>query len=216
MEKLSSQRDKDSVYRRLQELREELTLVSPAELARRTGALLCSIGDTKKGLRLPFWNSEIIIYLPGFAAYYEENHKELDVFSQLLLAYYFAISDGALETGHWISFSELPDGKFYVRAFQGYTGKELEKFFEDDVEKFAKASRSVRGSFVEFGDRAYSFNVLPNVTLMAVCWLGDSDFPTSYRVLFDSAVGNHLSTDGCAILGSALTRKLIKAVVEES
>ena len=33
-----------------------------------------------------------------------------------------------------------------------------------------------------------------------------------YRILFDGNVCHHLSTDGCAIIGSTLTRRLIKAM----
>ena len=60
------------------------------------------------------------------------------------------------------------------------------------------------------GDRAFFFRVLPKVSLLAVCWLGDEDFPSSYNILFDAAVSHHLSTDACAIVGGTLTRRLIK------
>jgi hypothetical protein len=42
-----------------------------------------------------------------------------------------------------------------------------------------------------------------------VCWLGDEDFPTSFRFLFDDSIRHHLPTDACAILGNMLTRKLL-------
>jgi hypothetical protein len=49
------------------------------------------------------------------------------------------------------------------------------------------------------------------VSLMVVCWLGDEDFLTSYRILFDAAANHHLSTDACAVVGSTLTRRLLQA-----
>ncbi|MFN2105113.1 MAG: DUF3786 domain-containing protein [Candidatus Promineifilaceae bacterium] len=49
--------------------------------------------------------------------------------------------------------------------------------------------------------------------MAAVCWLGDEDFPTSYRILFDRSIEHHLPTDACAILGSMLTTRLTKAMV---
>jgi len=42
-------------------------------------------------------------------------------------------------------------------------------------------------------------------------WLGDEDFPASYRILFDASAGRHLDADACAILGGQLARKIIRA-----
>ena len=62
------------------------------------------------------------------------------------------------------------------------------------------------------GDAAFAFQALPRVRLLAVGWQGDEDFPPSYRVLFDGNSHHHLSTDACAILGSTLTRRLMRAI----
>ncbi len=39
---------------------------------------------------------------------------------------------------------------------------------------------------------------------------GDEEFSPSYRILFDANTRHHLPTDTCAIIGSTLTRRLIK------
>jgi hypothetical protein len=128
-----------------------------------------------------------------------------------MLAYYFQDSDGMALTGKWIAFSELPDGMFYKAAFQGYTGKELLKTFGNDAEAFERAALSLGGKPADLGDRAFAFQMLPMFRLAAVCWLGDDEFPPSYRILFDESAGHHLTVDGCAIVGSMLTKRLIKA-----
>jgi hypothetical protein len=46
--------------------------------------------------------------------------------------------------------------------------------------------------------------------LLAVAWPGDEDFPPAYRVLFDESAPHYLPTDVCAILGSFLTRRIIR------
>jgi len=136
-----------------------------------------------------------------------------------MLAYYLSTSDGTPLTGRWIAFSELPDGTFYTQAFQGYTGGELAKVFQDDVEGFAEAAASIAGSMPvpgdPPGDEAAAFQILPNVRMLVSCWLGDEDFPSSYRVLFDAAAGHHLTTDAYAILGSMLTRRIIKGIGDQ-
>jgi hypothetical protein len=61
----------------------------------------------------------------------------------------------------------------------------------------------------DFADVSFRFQALPYVPVLAVCWQGDEDFPSSYQLLFDAHTPSHLPTDGCAILGSMLTRRLI-------
>ncbi|MDL1911699.1 DUF3786 domain-containing protein, partial [Chloroflexi bacterium CFX6] len=55
------------------------------------------------------------------------------------------------------------------------------------------------------------FQPLPRVPLMTTYWLGDEDFPSSCKILFDESATHYLPIDACAILGSMLTRKIIAA-----
>lgn len=135
-------------------------------------------------------------------------------FVQALLAYYFHTCDGTKPTGRWVSFSELPEGTFYVPAFTGYTGGRLQRHFGNDITAFERAAVASGGRSVPFADRSFVFGALPYVSLLVACWLGDEDFPSSYSVLFDAAAGRHLTTDACAVLGSALAKRLTRAAGE--
>ncbi len=130
--------------------------------------------------------------------------------TQALLAYYLSTSDGMRLTGEWIAFTVLPNGRFYTNAFQGYTGNKLARVFENDVAVFGETAVSIGGQAVEFADAAFRFQILPHVAVLVACWMGDEDFPPSYKVLFDANTSHHLPTDACAIIGSMLTGKLLK------
>jgi hypothetical protein len=122
----------------------------------------------------------------------------------------------------WIAFSELPDGRFYNQAFQGYTGRELVKTFGNDLDAFEGAASKAGGekrfpmAGAPLGDSAFAYHALPRVPLMVVYWLGDEDFPPNSQILFDAAVSHHIPTDACAILGSTLTRRLLKKPSKEN
>lgn len=163
-------------------------------------------------LRLPLWGVDVAVTIPDFVVCDPQTGQELPVAGQALLLYYFHTCDGAPETGRWVSFAELPDGRFYNRAFQGYTGHELAKAFQSEAAAFVRAAESLGGQRQALGDAAFSFRALPRVTLLVVFWQGDEEFPASFQILFDAAVSHHLPTDVCAILGSMLTRKLIKSL----
>jgi hypothetical protein len=205
------QREKDALAQRVAEIGVELRGRDTAVLAHNTGAIYTETGSGQGEFRLPFWEREVILTWPDCVGRDARGSEALPVFSMAVLAYYFLLADGSPLTGEWIAFTELPDGQFYTQAFQGYTGQELVKTFGNDMEAFTRAAKQLGGQPEPLGDAAFSFRVLPKVSLLVVGWEGDEDFPPSYRVLFDEGNGRHLSTDACAILGSTLTRRLIKA-----
>lgn len=193
------------LWQRLEELRTLLRQADPGRLAERTGATLAA-----NSLDLVVWERPTEVDLCDFVARDGESKRELDSLSQVLLAYYLHTADGTLPSGSWVSFTELPDGLFYARAFQSYTGHRLSLAFGNDVQAFAAAALSTGGKALNFGDRAFTFSFLTWVSLLVVCWQGDEDFPASYRILFDANAGHHLTTDACAVLGSVLTHRLLR------
>jgi len=195
---------------RINELRGKLLTKNPERLALNTGAIYTPKGEAGGEFKLVFWSRDVIIHHPEFAGIYTDTGENVNTFDMTMLAYYFDVSDGAPITGEWIAFNQIPGGLFYAQAFQGYSGNELTKVFGNDSDRFMEANEKLGGRREFFGNLAYSYQILPRVPIMVVCWLGDEDFPPSYRMLFDANAHHHLVTDAYAILGSNLTRKLIK------
>ncbi len=207
--------DRNNLAQQVAALHDTLRQAKPEVLATQTGATYLPAGPRHGTFHLPFWGKEISLTYPEFVGRDEQTGRILETFAQALLAYYFTLSDGTPQAGRFISFSELPDGMFYTQAFQGYTGNELAKVLGNDREGFFEAATAIGGYRPELaetlGDEAFAFHVFPKVSLLAVFWHGDEDFPPSFRILFDEAASHHLSTDACAIIGSTLVRRLIKA-----
>ena len=196
---------------RVAELRADLQSADPTILATRTGADYRPLAENRGEFDLPFWGRAVTLSFPDLVARDSANESPLDVMSQAMLVYYFHDSDETPQAYRWIAFSELPDGNFYTQAFQSYTGQALLQAFGDDASAFEAALQKAGGDRLSFADVSYAFQVLPKVAMMAACWLGDEDFPSSYRILFDASTSHHLPTEGCAILGSMLTRKVIRS-----
>jgi len=195
---------------RIDEMRQELSRRDPLILANNTAT---TYHDSEEPQYFTFnlWGQGICLTYPEFIARQEESSEELDMLNQAMILYYYRNANGRSLSGEWISFSELPDGRFYNQAFQGYTGTELVRHFQDDEGAFEMAAESLNGAKQTLGSASYSFQVLPRVNLLVVFWKGDEDFPSSFQLLFDASASNYLPTDGYAILGSTLTRFLIKA-----
>jgi len=196
---------------RLQELRQQIRRKDPETLARLSGASWKWIGNDHAELLFPFFEKELRLAYPDGLITDVHSGQGLPAYQQAMILYYFHTSDGTPLQGKWISFSELPEGRFYQQAFQGYSGNVLSNLFQDDLTGFEKAAQIVGGERMPFGQLAFRFLALPRVPLLVAYWQGDEDFPPSCQVLFDESVSHYLPTDVCAILGKTLTQKLTKA-----
>jgi hypothetical protein len=206
---------------RLDELRSTLRVQDPGLIAERSGVPYLTVGPDRGELHIPFWENVCILSFP------ELINEQLPNFQQALLLYYLLTADGAPLTGKWVSFADLPDGRMYNAAFQGYSGDEIVKTFEhvgrdvippkriatsysqsNPLHEFNQACFASGGKPVELGSASFVFQALPRVPLMLTYWLGDEEFPSSCKILFDESACHYLPIDACAILGSMLVRKL--------
>ena len=188
---------------RVDELRSTLRVQDPSLIAERSGVPYLTPGPNRGELHIPFWGNVCILSFPDLI------NEQLPNFQQALLLYYLITADGTPLANKWVSFADLPDGRMYNAAFQGYSGDEIVKAFGFDLDAFKSACLKTGGSPVELGSASFTFQALPCVPLMLIYWLGDEDFPSSCKILFDESACHYLPIDACAILGSMLVRKLV-------
>ncbi len=201
--------DVDRLSSRIDELRLGLTGADPVLLAHNTSADWVAQGESRGYFQLPLWRRPVVISYPDWVARKWPSGDAISPMELALLLYYFTIADGFPLSGEWVSFADLPDGRFYNQAFHGYTGKELAHAFQNDQFTFERAALSLSGERVGLGNASFVFQALPRLPLCVVFWLGDDEFASSFQVLFDAAVSHYLTTDACAILGSTITHRLI-------
>jgi hypothetical protein len=192
---------------RADELRSALRLQDPVLVAARSGSSWLTLGPDRGELHIPLWGNVCILSVPELIGYTNRD-EHLPNFQQALLLYYLVTADGAPLTERWVSFADLPDGRMYNAAFQGYSGDEIVKRFGLDLNAFRLACARADGREVEIGSASFLFQALPRVPLLVTYWLGDEDFPSSCKILFDESASHYLPIDACAILGSMLTRRL--------
>ena len=203
-----SKLDMDLLTFRVNELRAMLQKMIPENVARKTGSeYLQEEGE----IRIPLWDIVLHVSLSGYVVRNSVG-DELPSFLQTLVLYYLSTADGTLPSGNLVSFAELPNGRIYDRAFQGYTGDELVKKFGMDVDAYSLTCIRAGGARVDHGGDAHSFKfwVFPRVPIITKYWAGDDDFPSSCKLLFDDSVSHYLPTDACGIIGRQLTKKILR------
>lgn len=193
---------------RVDEIRDTLRLLDPEPVAARSGASYLTLGSGRGELHIPFWENVCILSWPELIGY-GSRREHLSDFQLAFLLYHLLTADGTPVTGKWVSFADLPDGRMYNAAFQGYSGDEIVKSLGLDLDAFRETCLSAGGKERDLASASYIFQPLPRVALLITYWLGDEDFPSSCKILFDETARHYLPIDACAILGSMLTRKLI-------
>ncbi len=189
------------------EARETLRQIKPDELALRSGCERDADGD----FRLTFMGQEYIVSGADFTVRWAGSGDAAPSYSQSLILTYMVTADGTPSSDHWIGFRDLPDGMFYVRAFQAYTGARIVRELEGGIEAFRRAASKLEGEPLEIGDAGYAFTILPRVRMALVYWEGDEEFPSQARVLFEESAAHYMCADGLAIMGSQLVGRLLKA-----
>ena len=199
---------------RLDELRSMLRFLDPALVAARCGASYLMLGPGRGELHVPLWGTVCILTWPELLGY-DSRAEHLHDFQLAVLLYHLLAADGTPVSGKWVSFADLPDGRMYSTAFQGYSGDEVATVFGLDLVSFRSACQLAGGMEMGFSSASFAFQPLLRVPLLVTYWLGDEDFPSSCKVLFDESAGHYLPIDACAILGSMLARKLISSATRK-
>lgn len=191
----------------LEELRNALRRRHPQQLADRAG--ICWQEGASE-FHIPHLDQSYCVSWPELTAREAESNRLCDPELQALLLYYVERARGQLPEERWVTFRDLPDGVFYHRAFQGYTGDPLAVAIDNDLERLRRAAIALGGYPLTVGDMAFRFLGLPRVPLALVYWLGDDEFPPEAQVLFDPVAGDYLPIDGSAALGRRLVRRILE------
>ena len=201
----------DSFAPVLADLRSTLQGRSVDQLAAATGATW----DRHAGeFRFCWLDTPYRMTWPDAVVFAGANGEPAPANIQGLFLYYFSLADGVPAANRWISFRELPDGWLYHQAFQSYTGDRLIKAVGEELCKLSGAAEALNGQPLGIGDCGHAFQVLPRVRLAVTYWRGDEDFGPQAQVLFDAAASHYLPTDGLALLGSNLVKRLLTTPCE--
>lgn len=202
----AQQRWQVSMLQQIDLLRQEVRSRSPQQVALLSGAQW-----TDRGFSLHYWDRAVSLDWPDLAPRWSDDGQPCPPFDAAMLLYYLHRADGTPMADRWISFRELPDGTFYVLAYQRYSGDRLAQAFGNDPDGFNAACRSLNGwPLPAISPHAFAFQPLPCIRLAAVLWPGGDEFPPKAHVLFDAAASHYMTTDGLGLLGGGLAGRLVR------
>ena len=201
-------------YRQAFELgQKELTEKDPDLITGFSGAVSHRDKEGKLFFSLNFLNKEIIISWPGLEFSYKRSNEEPPIQQQVLILHYLS---GALSSkevsvkGEWISYQEIPDGKFYLGAFLKRAKNPMVQAFGNRPEMLVKLAMSAyQASPFDHGDFSVRFQALPMVPVALILWKGDDEFQPEGNFLFDRSISGILSAEDTAWLAGMIVYPLI-------
>ncbi|RLB35782.1 MAG: hypothetical protein DRH11_01635 [Deltaproteobacteria bacterium] len=168
-------------------------------------------GDTSLSLR--FLNRDIVISWPQLLLREKQSREQLPVQEQILLLHYLQgawSASGPGPEGEWIAFQEVPDGRFYLDAFNRRAKNPMVKAFGEEPERIVSlAAQAFGGVSFDHGDFSVLIQALPLIPVVLVLWKGDEEFPPEGNILFDRSVPKILSAEDIAWLSGMVVYPLI-------
>ncbi len=200
----------ESLEPQIAKAREELRRRDPRAIADLSGAEFIESEPGRGELRLSFFRRVYKISWPELAVTDFEGRGCSNPIQAALLQY-LVLADGTPLAHHWVSLRELPNGAFYERAFQGYSGNLVARAFKSDLTAFREAALKLGGEPLNLGDASFRFWALPKIPLAVIYWSGGEEFPASAQVLFDASAGHYHHLEMLAHLGAMICSQLIEA-----
>jgi hypothetical protein len=191
----------------------QLSEKNPDLVARFSGSDIVRAKEGSTYFTLLFLNQALRITWPDFKVLSEETGEEIPIQQQVLVLHYLHgawSTSGAEPAGEWISFQEVPDGRFYLDAFHRRAKNPLVQTFGEKPELMVKlAKQAYRARPFDQGDASVVVRPLPLVPVALILWEGDEEFPPEGNILFDHTIIRVLSAEDIAWLAGAVVYPLI-------
>jgi hypothetical protein len=205
---------------RIEDYNQALTLArvklshrNPHLVARFSGAEMLEESEESPELSLEFLNREVRVSWPELKVLSRDKADEMPIQQQILLLHYLHgawASEGAEPTGEWISFQEIPDGRFYLDAFHRRAKNPMVQSFGERPDLLVRlAAQLYAAQPSDQGDASVLVRVFPLLAVTLILWKGDDEFPPEGNILFDRNIVDILSAEDVAWLAGMVVYPLI-------
>jgi hypothetical protein len=205
---------------RIEDYNQALTLVrvklsqrNPDLVARFSGAEMLQNKEESPALSFPFLNKEVRVSWPELKVLSRDTGDEMPIQQQILLLHYLHgawASEGPEPTGEWISFQEIPDGRFYLDAFHRRAKNPMVQSFGEKPDLLVSLATQVYAAQPsDQGDASVLVQAFPLLAVTLILWKGDEEFPPEGNILFDRNIIDILSAEDIAWLAGMVVYPLI-------
>lgn len=114
---------------------------------------------------------------------------------------YLINAKGVPATGKNIAYRDVSGGNIYFDCFDGRCLKRFAFTFNYNIEGLKKAMDVLKAEPKKFGDLSWRFEVINNMFMTVILWIGDEEFPPEAQILFDANFPSAFSAEDMAVMG---------------
>ncbi len=134
----------------------------------------------------------------------------LSIFDEILILHYIIKAKEVESVGKWVTFQELPDGRFYYGVFQNRAPLRLLSKFPSGMPDINLLCQNPSIEKFEYSDWGIIVQVFPKVKVAITVWYGDDELASTANMLFDPTILNFLHIEDVAVLGERIVDYLSK------
>jgi hypothetical protein len=206
----------DDYKQALELVKRRLSQIDPKKAANFTGADFRTDEAGTPSIRMEFLGKKVLVDWPLLDAAFEATGASLPIQQQILLLHYLegAVSGpGVGPKGEWISYQEVPDGRFYLDAFMRRAKNPLIEAFGQQPDRLIPLAKALYGAIAfDQGDFSVLIRAIPMIPVALIMWRGDEEFPPDGNILFDRTVSGFLSAEDIAWLAGMIVYPLVGMV----
>ena len=190
---------------------ETLSTLHPTDVCNRTEALY---HPAREGFVLPVYNLRYLV-LPKSQRILRIGwddrpvEEEMSSFFSLMVLVYLTEAKDLKPAHTWVSEKDLKGGSTFFRGPHSLQVRELEERYSRNPDAFLAVGRSLGGTQILYGDKAFALEVFPKIPMAYILWRGDEEFAARVGVLFDATVEAHFPLDIIWCMVSETTRRLL-------
>ncbi|MFA5904305.1 MAG: DUF3786 domain-containing protein [Desulfobacula sp.] len=171
----------------------DLEACDPADVMSRTG---CVFDSATRQYRIKIWGHMYCADLEKYEVRSEEPGLETyHGYMYLFILYFLMKSKQIPLEKKWVSEKDIKGGAAFFRGPHTLPVNWISKRFGNDINAFRYTCGKLGGTPLALADAAFSFKIAPTVPVAVLYWLGDEDFPSEAKLLFDRTLEQHLPLD---------------------
>ena len=185
---------------------QELSTRDPDDVCRRAG---CRYDRAEGRYTVSVWGEEVNIF-PHSSKIESADRTRQDrhTYFHLFSIHYLLGSQAVDIAGSWISEKEVPGGATFFRGPHRIPTDIVSKRFNNDIDAFQQRCRQLGGESIDMADAAYKFRITDRISVAALYWQGDDEFPAECKILYDRTINAHLAQDVIYALAVGVCRRL--------